>query len=587
MKGALRDELEGLIPDPEPVPETEDDNAWMLPLQDEARAFLELPDDAPLEDVQADFAASLERFWEFFFPHYRVDEETGETVEGAAFHVQLRQRWQDLVMRNTTRKEEAVACPREHSKSVNGSFALPLWALASGHRRYGFLFSDTDTQAWGFLEDVRTEIENNERLQAVYPEFCQFEGLPRVNRLVFGNKAILAAAGSGKSVRGARKGSRRPDLIILDDIENDEEVENPKRRRKKMTWYNKVVKKLGRAAVYLIVGTILHAESFLAQRIQNPQADVYRAIAAMPANMKLWEEWERIYHDRATRPNRQHREIAALAFYEANREAMDAGAQVLWPAKFTLYELMVERAEDLASFLSERQNDPFDPAGSYFPEESLQFLPADELPALDQVRFSVLFWDPSRGTSKSDTSAAFRLDYLHDGRRVVREGVAARIPPEEVMDTIIGYHRVRAFVAVGVEKVALSSYDEQLGTKSRAAGVSLPVVPVTPQGEKTLRIKSMRPLVVSGGLLFAEGLPREALQQIKYFGQHPNDDCWDAIQQANALADSMVADVEPAGATSEPDVEALRVEVEALVGDLRPDGMPAFGARPSLFGRSL
>jgi predicted phage terminase large subunit-like protein len=228
---------------------------------------------------------------------------------------------------------------------------------------------------------------------------------------------------------------------------------------------------------------------------------------------------------------------------------------------------MVERAEDLASFLSERQNDPFDPAGSYFPEEALEFLEPDEMPSLDQVRLSVGFWDPSRGTSKSDTSATFRLDVLHDARRVVSEGLAGRVPPEEVIETIVGFHKRRAFLAFGVEKVGLSNYDGDLQRIARESGVSLPVQPVTPQGEKTLRIKSLRPLVVSKGLLFSAKLPLEAIQQIKYFGQHPNDDVPDAIQQANQLADLFLQDVQAAGGVVEPEAGTGRIERESIFGE--------------------
>lgn len=551
----LRDELEGLIPEPEPE-QPDQDEQLLEELRAEARAFLGISKHASLEAIQEGFR-DMERFWVFFFSHYREDEDTGREMAGAPFHIDLRARAAALV-RGEGGKEMAVACPREHSKSVNGSLVTPVYAAAHRFRRFIVLFSDTSDQAEGFLADIRVELETNERLQAVFPTLCTFVGQPRNNRVIIGadgDEVTFRAVGSGKSVRGARRGAQRPDFIVLDDIENDEEVENPKRRRKKTTWFNKVVKKLGRAAVYLIVGTILHADSFLAGRIRH-EHDVYRAIREYPTRMELWQEWEKRFHDR-TDPER---EATARAFYEAHRSAMDEGAVVLWPARFSLYELMVERAEDLASFLSERQNDPFDPAGSYFPEESLQFVEPEEMPTPDQVRLSVGFWDPSRGTSKSDTSATFRLDVLHDGRRIVSEGLAARIPPEEVIETIVGYHKKRAFYAFGVEKVGLSNYDGDLQRVSRDAGVSLPVQPVTPQGEKTLRIKSMRPMVVSGGLLFAAKLPLEAIQQIKYFGQHPNDDVWDAIHQANQLADVFLQDVKPAGGVKDPEPDAGRVE---------------------------
>lgn len=542
----LAQRLEALVPEEDPG------EADALAREHEgirahARAFLGLPDDVTLEEIQAAFGRSLWDFWTFFFEHYRRDD-AGHETEAAPYQPDFCEAIQDLVVDGEPGEELARAYPREHAKSVFGTLVGPLWATASGHRRFAFLFSDTDTQAWGFLEDIRVEVETNERLQAIYPDFCSWRAQPRVNRLVFGDGAIIMAAGSGKSVRGARKGAQRPDFIVLDDIENDEEVENPKRRRKKMTWYNKVVRKLGRAAVYLIVGTILHAESFLAQRVKS-EADIFAAVVRDAERQDLWQQWEEILRDR-TLPDR---EGEAWRFYQANRAEMDRGAVVLWPAKFTLYQLYKERAEDLASYLSERQNRPFDPTAAWFPEDRLLFLEADDIPLESDVVLSIAFWDPSRGTSKSDTSALPRLDVYRDGRRIVTEGIAARIPPEEVMDVAIGWHRRRPFNAFGVEKVGLSSYDEQLRARAEAAGVRLPIEPVTPTGDKHLRIRSLRPDVVAQTLAFAASLPLEVIQQLKYYPQHPNDDFWDAVQQAMTLADVYTADVPAAGGTVDHD----------------------------------
>jgi predicted phage terminase large subunit-like protein len=559
VRMALGDELAGLIPSAEPE-EPDADEAFLEEVRAEVRAELGLPANAPLDTIQA-ACADIERCWEVFFAHFRADPETGAEIPGAQFHVDFRARLQALVRGETTWKEIAVAYPRECAKSVNASLLLPIWAGANKLRRFAFLFSDTDTQAWGLLEDIRLEIDTNDRLRAIYPEFCAWDGKPRVNRLVCANGFVVMAAGSGKSVRGARKRAQRPDLIVGDDLENDEEVANPERRRKKVVWWNKVVRKLGRGAVYVIVGTILHADSFLAGRVRN-KAYIHRALVEMPTRMDLWDAWEAILRDRTL----EDREGAALAYYLARRHEMDAGATVLWPDRFGLYELMVERAEDLASFLSERQNDPFDPRASWFPEESFVWLSGDDRPALETVRMALGYWDPSRGTSKSDTSTTLRLEILPDGRLWVSAGMADKVPPETVMDTIIGYHRRRPYHVVGVERVGLSSNDTELQRRAREAGVVLPVEPVTPQGDKTLRIKSLRPLIVSGTLVFSDDLPLEVKKQLLYFPQHPHDDVPDCLEQLARMADRYTQDVPAASVALPPSREGQRVSAADTFG---------------------
>lgn len=563
-------ELEREFEDALPEPEADDSaelEAERERLLGEAREHLRLPPHATREVICEEFARDLWQFWLFFFPHYRLSP-SGTEIPSAAFHRQLATDLQELVLHGRPGEEMARAYPREHAKSVFTSLVMPIWALASQLKRFAFEFSDTSNQAREFLEDVRTEVETNERLQAIYPDFCEWKRDPRQDRLAFGNEAVMMAAGSGKSVRGARKGARRPDLIVLDDIENDEEVENPQRRKKKMRWFNRVVKKLGMVAVIAIVGTILHAESFLSERVKAEE-HIHAALVVEPRRMDLWDEWERVFHDRSLPDS----EAAALAFYDAHQLEMDAGAQVLWPERFTLYGLMRERAEDLASFLSERQNRPFDPSASWFPEDRIVWRAArpltegvDELPPDGEIVLSVGFWDPARGTTKGDTSSLVRLDCYLDGRRHVRESETDRIPPELVMATAVGLHKRRPFDVLGVEKVGLSSYDEDLRGLFLQQGLATPVEPHTPVGDKQLRIKSLRPQIVAATLTFDEALPLEAKRQIKFYPQHPNDDFPDAVHAANALADLYLQDVKAASASREATREDLEIKREDVFG---------------------
>lgn len=80
------------------------------------------------------------------------------------------------------------------------------------------------------------------------------------------------AIGSGKKVRGRRHRNWRPDLIVLDDIENDENVNTPEQRRKLKNWFDKAVSKAGDTYTDIMyIGTILHYDSLLNNVLQNPR----------------------------------------------------------------------------------------------------------------------------------------------------------------------------------------------------------------------------------------------------------------------------------------------------------------------------
>lgn len=124
------------------------------------------------------------------------------------------------------RWREAWIGPRGVGKSSWCFLALPLWALAHGHRSYFMAFSHTGKMAERQLATLRMELETNTLLRQDYPELAprRIRGASNTNRTVVANGGTIAAAGLKENTLGAKSGANRPDLIILDDIEPLEEV---------------------------------------------------------------------------------------------------------------------------------------------------------------------------------------------------------------------------------------------------------------------------------------------------------------------------------------------------------------------------
>src|SRR5205814_3757731 len=96
------------------------------------------------------------------------------------------------------------------------------------------------------LATIIDEVENNPRLRAAYPDLR-----PAVDErgslvrwrdddVVFACGCRIMAAGAGKSLRGARKGAQRPDLLLLDDLEDEASVATPAARAKRLRWISRV-----------------------------------------------------------------------------------------------------------------------------------------------------------------------------------------------------------------------------------------------------------------------------------------------------------------------------------------------------------
>ena len=115
-----------------------------------------------------------------------------------------------------------VAAPRGHAKSTNFTFKDSLHAALYRYKHYIIILSDSSDQAEGFLTDIKTELEENRDIQE---DFGRQQGkVWKGNVILTAQDIKIEAIGSGKKIRGRRHRAWRPDLIVLDDVENDENV---------------------------------------------------------------------------------------------------------------------------------------------------------------------------------------------------------------------------------------------------------------------------------------------------------------------------------------------------------------------------
>lgn len=181
----------------------------------------------------------------------------------------------------------AIAAPRGFAKSTAITHCYTLGALLFRERRFALIISDTETQAVLFLQDLKKEIQDNEDLIKLF----------RIKRDNNTGKVILVkdsesdfivecddgwqfrlmAKGSEQKVRGLKWGSKRPDLIICDDLENDEIVLNKDRREKFRKWfYGALLPCRSDNGIVRVVGTILHMDSLLERLMPESQLNSIR-----------------------------------------------------------------------------------------------------------------------------------------------------------------------------------------------------------------------------------------------------------------------------------------------------------------------
>jgi len=493
-------------------------------------------------------AIDLEFFGRAYFPHYFFRPSP-------TFHRELDQIWHNGVLKAsfpTSREESqtisrmkgsksALAAPRGHAKSTNVTFKDTIHAVAYEYKHYILLLSDSSDQAEGFLSNIREEFEENEAIQE---DFGDLSGkIWRNNVLLTVTNIKIEAIGSGKKVRGRKHKNWRPDLIILDDIENDENVRTPEQRKKLENWFYKAVSKAGDDYTDIVyIGTVLHYDALLMKILRNPgyMTIKYQAVISFAVNKGLWDQWERIYTDLAN----EQRAADAQAFFEVHKEDMLEGTKVLWEEKLSYYDLMVSKVDEgEASFYSEFQNEPINPDDCLFNEEWFDFYNPYTIDF--KVGFTFFgFVDPSLGKSKkSDYSTIITLaredstGYLYD----LDADIERRHPDKIILDVLEKERWLRITYGKGYKKFGCETNQfqfflkEQLAKASAKAGLYLPIEEVNQTTNKELRIESLQPDIKNKYIKFNPA-HKTLLEQLKFFPMAAHDDGPDALEACRTLA---------------------------------------------------
>ncbi|MCP1772864.1 putative phage terminase large subunit-like protein [Neisseria perflava] len=479
-----------------------------------------------------DPVGGYEYFVNTYFPHYIRSGSKSE------LHEYLFTRLPEI-LREADGQCEATAAPRGEAKSTLVTQLFSLYCIVTGQKHYIVMVMDSIDQAYPMLEAVKAELAFNPRIATDFPEAAGQGRVWQAGTIVTANDIKVQVAGSGKKLRGLRHGPYRPDLTVLDDIENDEQVRNPEQRDKLDAWLKKTVLPLGGVGQkydVVYIGTILHYDSVLNRTLNNPfwHSMKFKAMKRWPDNMALWDEWESIL-----RNNGSAGEAMADAFYRTRQAEMDKGAITSWAARGVLALMKIRARDGHATFDSEYQNDPVSGEDAPFANVLERcFYKPSEIPA-DAVFYGAL--DPSLGKAGAgrDPSAVL-VGAFHRASGVlyvVAAQIKKRLPDRIIEDVIAMQERYRCQVWA-VETVQFQEFlKTELVKRSAARGIPVPARGVKPNSDKALRIESLQPHIANGLIKFDPN-QAELLNQLRHFPKADHDDGPDALHMLWMVAQS-------------------------------------------------
>jgi len=459
-------------------------------------------------------------------------------------------------------RREAIAAPRGNAKTTFKLLIKAVHAIVYGYESFILVMGHSAPEAEEKVRSILDELENNKRLTQVFghlaPVRGQAGGTSRWGnkKFVTQNGCMVMAKSRGQQIRGLKHGANRPSLIICDDVESPDGVLSPEQRLKTRDWFYKDVLKCGQvdgSTNITVIGTCLHQESLLSELLRSSgfQSNRYQSIISYSTRQDLWEAWKQIYTD-LSNPER-HRE--AQVFYQANQEAMLESTQVLWPEGEPYEYLMrLKVDEGVASFQSEKQNDPFDPERQLFDMSRIkkfrvidhdglwnafQWLDGSEkMVYRSDIVNLVAFHDPALGkkagqVSEPDFAAIVVVAKDKDGYLYCLEAYIEKDAPSRQIQRAFQLFDKWQFHKLALEENHFQALLKHLysDVNNQRTDSHIRVKGVHQQENKYKRISTLEPEITNGYLLFAENVNPRLLEQLTLFPTS-YDDGPDALQGA-------------------------------------------------------
>ena len=192
----------------------------------------------------------------------------------------------------------AVMAFRGSGKSTVMNLSYALWAiLGIQEKKFVLIISKTQSQAKSHFLNIKRELESNALLKSDMGPFSVDGDEWGMHSLVIPHlEAKIVCACRDQGVRGMRHGTRRPDLIICDDVEDSVSVKAAEEREATYRWFMDEVFPAGEKNTKIVVlGNLLHGNSFmmrLKKMIEEEKIDgVFRAYPLLDDDGRiLWPE---------------------------------------------------------------------------------------------------------------------------------------------------------------------------------------------------------------------------------------------------------------------------------------------------------
>ena len=403
------------------------------------------------------------------------------TLPPAKFHRDIANALQDEEQLN-----DNFIAPRGFSKTsvagIGGSlyktFCSDAFHKRSRRPHFTLIISRSRSHSINLLTSIKNVLEYGEEFKAIFGYHGQVTATKWSEdfvRTAYGD--IFMAKGMVQQVRGLNIDGMRPDFVVLDDGEDEENTKTSERMEQSLRWFLQALMNVGggRACKYLNIGTPMHQRAlvFVLKDMQDWRTHHYSAIIEKDGKEEsLWPEM---------------RSVSWLKKKQAALDDIGRGSvfQREYMCRVVGDEDQLFREEDIQYYEGEFLRDIKGKGFIKLKKEGEPLIPVNVFMGVDPA---------SSVKNNADYTAIVVVALDKEGKRYVLDVIRQRLKPMDVARSIISTYNIYKPEKSQIETVAYQSMLSDYIT--REAGVYIPGLSISnnPRRGKTERLEGLQPL---------------------------------------------------------------------------------------------
>lgn len=511
---------------------------------------------------------SLEFFCLYFLQDTFLPKDSNAAAPIADVHKEI---WNDIqaAIKGEGSNQVGRILPRGTGKSVFGTFAATMWSHCYEFKKYTLICSDIGSTAEKFTKDIKNTFLENVYIKKAFGVLLDDRDKRYVcnsTQLELTNKTFIEAISSSSPMRGRKYDNCRPDLIVLDDYQSEDDVRTETARENKWKRYSDDVKYavqkavirdgevIKQGTVIIALGTLQHKECFYSRLMKQPTWKFKNKKGVLIDdiindkgqrsngldhyfNSGLWLEFKKILFNFKNDDKLED----AKEFYWEHQEEMQY--PLLWKEFWDCLDMALSYYENPASFKQEVQGDVDSIGEKWF--KTVRTERRSEIETHTFIKTMLLVDPASTSGKKSDYSAYLVGSQADNKLKYARKAELAKINARTDFDKYVDHmiELIKEYIDithVSIEKNTFNGADANMLENKIKADPSLSnrnieIINESQRKNKDDKISTIIPFMNKGQIIFAEEDEEFVNQILDFRGQKfsVHDDAPDVTAEFN------------------------------------------------------